>query len=77
MFPLPRQKGFTVLPEITKVEKIDVENGDVLAVMVKGLHAPEALEHVKKSMTDSFLPKIVKVVILNAESVELKVIRAE
>lgn len=62
---------------VKSTEVIKVEDGDVLAVMVKGLRAPEALGRIKKSMTELFLPKKVNVVILNAEDVELKVIRAE
>ena len=62
---------------VKSVEVIKVEDGDILAVMVKGLHAPEALGRIKKSMTESFLPKKVNVIILNVEYIELKVIRAE
>ena len=69
---------------VKSVEVIKVEDGDVLAVMVKGLSvmvkdlsAPEALERIKKTMTESFLPKKVSVVVMNAETVGLKIIRAE
>jgi hypothetical protein len=65
------------LPEITKVEKIDIQNGDVLAVFVKGAHPASELERIKKKLTDDFLPKVVKVEIMNAEIVDLKVLRAE
>lgn len=65
------------LPEITKTEKIDVEEGDLLAVFVKGYHSLEKLEKVKKELTDSFLPKKVKVVIVNEEVMDMKVFRAE
>ena len=73
----PRQKGFTVLPEITKVEKIDIEDGDILAVFIKGVHSQEMFAKVTKELSASFLPKIVKVHVFNADVVELKVIRAE
>lgn len=58
-------------------EVVRVEEGDVLAVMVRGLHTPETLEQMKQKMSNLFLPKIVKVVILNIDAVELKVIRVE
>lgn len=65
------------LPEITKTEKIDIEDGDVLVVFVKGYHALVELERVKKTLADSFLPKKVKVVIADGEVIDMKVLRAE
>jgi len=65
------------LPEITRVEKIDIEEGDLLAVFVKGYHSMESLEGTKKLLVDSFLPKQVKVVIVNVDIVDMKVFRAE
>jgi hypothetical protein len=62
---------------IDRVEKIDVENGDVLAVFVERPVPPELLEESKRKIEDAFLPKKVRVVILNAALVEMKVLRAK
>lgn len=63
--------------EIKNAEIIRAQDGDVIVVSVKGYaHAPE-LERVKEELTKLFLPKSVKVVIVNGEILELKVMRAE
>ena len=61
--------------EISNVEIISPIDGDVIAVYVKGYHSQEALEFMKKEIRTSFLPKIVKVIIINAELVDIKVMR--
>ena len=65
------------LPEITKTEVIRVEDGDVLAVFVKGSHLSSVLERVKQKLTNDFLPKKITVEIINADAIDLKVIRVQ
>ena len=66
-----------VLPEITKTEIIHVEDGDVLGVFVKGYNTQESLERIRQELCNKFLPKKINVVIINADVVDLKVLRAE
>ena len=63
------------LPEIQKVEKLDLQNGDYLAVFIKGHIPMEASERLKCQLEKDFLPKIVTVRVFNADLVELKVLR--
>jgi hypothetical protein len=63
------------LPEITKVEKIDVQSGDYLAVFIKGNFPFEIHERIRQQLVKDFLPKNVTVKIFNADLVELKVLR--
>lgn len=65
------------LPEITKVEKIDLKNGDYLAVFVKGNVPMAIIEDMKRRIEIDFLPTIVKVQIFNADLVEIKSFRVE
>ena len=62
---------------VKSVEVIKVEDGDALAVMVKGVHSQEMFAKITKELSASFLPKVVKVHVFNADVIELKVIRAE
>ena len=65
------------LPEITKTEVIRVEDGDVLGVFIKGHSTQESLERLKQELRNKFLPKKIEVAIINADVVDLKVLRAE
>jgi hypothetical protein len=66
------------LPEIIKAETICVEDGDVLVVYVKPSVPLAVRERTKKDIANLFLPKIVKVIVCNADLVvDIKVIRAE
>ena len=61
--------------DIKAVEKIDIDNGDVLAVYVNGRHSMEELEKLKQELSILFLPKKVNVIVLNYELVKMQVIR--
>lgn len=65
------------LPEITKIEVINVQDGDVLAIFVKGHHMKETLERLKIELAEKFLPKKIEVAIVNADLIDLKVLQAE
>lgn len=64
--------------EIRVVEKLDLQNGDVLAVYIKApqLSAAEK-EQIKKQISDAFLPKLIKVLVVNAEVVKMQALRVE
>lgn len=62
--------------QITKVQKINIQDGDVLAVYVLHPLPIQAQVIVKENFERSFLPRKVKVLILNAEAMELEVLRA-
>jgi len=63
---------------IEKAEIIKVQDGDVVAVFVKGYQpSDEEKERIRTYLEKSFLPKIVKVHVFNSALVEIKVLRAE
>ena len=62
--------------QVKYIMKIDVEEGDVLAVALKTSYISEAgREKLRKEMQDAFLPKVIKVVVINADVVDLKIIQ--
>lgn len=63
---------------IERVLKIDVEDGDVLAICLKGSYlSAEKREQIIKGFQDAFLPKNVKVIMVNADVMDLKVVRVK
>lgn len=66
----------TIDYEIESVKKIDIQDGDVLVISIKG-HLPiEKKEEIKRNFEDSFLPKKVAVKVVNADLVDIQVLRA-
>jgi hypothetical protein len=63
-------------PEIVRVEKVEVNEGDVLAVYVRGLLSAEARAMEKQRIEKAFLPKAIKVLILNADAVQVQVFKS-
>lgn len=61
--------------EVKSVEKIDINSGDVLAVYVRGVMPVEILERLKHDIKKEFLPKKINVLVINADSVKMQVIK--
>lgn len=62
---------------IDKTEVLKVQDGDVVAVFIKGYVPMENIERMCVTLQDAFLPKKVTVKAFNAEMVEIKVLRPE
>jgi len=63
--------------EIKTVEKLDLKDGDVLAVYIKGMPSQSDITYIERRLTEMFLPKIVKVLVINAETVKLQALRTD
>jgi hypothetical protein len=63
--------------EVVKVEKIDIQDGDVLAVYLRGMYSVERMQATKEMFVNAFLPKKVKVVLVNGDAADLRVLRTE
>ncbi len=72
---LPDENKYEEKIEIDSIKRIDVKDGDVLAVFVKGRQSAESLILMKQKIANDFLPSVVKVEIFNAEIVDMKVFR--
>ena len=59
--------------EVIKTEKVEVNDGDVLAVYIRGYLSAEAREMEKQRIIKAFLPKTIKVLIVNVDAVQLQV----